>query len=124
MTNFSLATNRTWTTDGEKKEETEFHNVVVFGKQGETCAQYLRKGDTALVEGRIQTRSWENDGVTRYRTEIIADRVHFGPKGGGSRGDDVDDQPAAPAAKPVDEKPVSKGFEYPEDDINPEDIPF
>ena len=122
VTNFSLATNRTWVTDGEKKEETEFHNVVVFGRQAESCAQYLDKGDTALVEGRIQTRSWESDGVTRYRTEIIADRVQFGPKGGASRGDGFDDEPTAPAAKPFDEKP--KGIEYPDETIDPADIPF
>lgn len=122
ITNLSIATNRTWTQDGEKREEAEFHNVVVFGRQGETCAQFLHKGDTALVEGRIQTRSWESDGVTRYRTEIVADRVHFGPRGGeGDREERSDEAPAKPAEEA---KPIGGGFDYPEETIDPDDIPF
>ncbi len=80
VTSFSVASNRHWTKDGQRQEEVEFHDVVVFGRQGETCAAHLRKGDTALVEGRLKTRSWEADRVRRYRTEIIAERVVFGPK--------------------------------------------
>ncbi|MEK9176959.1 MAG: single-stranded DNA-binding protein, partial [Patescibacteria group bacterium] len=60
---FGVATNRVWRDqNGEKKEATEFHNIVVFGRQADTCAQYLKKGQQVLVEGRIQTRSWEKDG--------------------------------------------------------------
>lgn len=79
--NFSLATNRVYTDkDGNRKEEVEYHNVVLFGKQAENTAKYLTKGSQALVEGRIQTRSWEADGQKHYRTEIIGDRIQFGSK--------------------------------------------
>src|SRR3989344_3630638 len=78
---FSIATNRTYKkADGTKQEEVEFHNIVVFGRQAENCAQYLKKGSTAYVEGRIKTRSWEKDGVKHYKTEINADTVQFGPR--------------------------------------------
>ena len=78
---FSLATNRVWKDKaGAKQESSDFHNIIVFGKQAESCAQYLKKGASALVEGRIQTRSWESEGVKKYRTEIVAERVQFGPR--------------------------------------------
>lgn len=78
---FSLATNRVYTDrDGKKQEQADYHNIVVFGKQAENCAKYLSKGNGAYVEGRMQTRSWEKDGQKQYRTEVIADRVQFGPK--------------------------------------------
>jgi len=81
VTSFSLATNRVWKDkDGNKQESADYHNVVVFGRQAETSAQYLKKGSNALVEGRMQTRSWESEGVKKYRTEIVADRVQFGPR--------------------------------------------
>jgi single-strand DNA-binding protein len=84
----SVATNRVWKDrDGNKKEQADFHNVVVFGKQAETAGQYLKKGQSVLVEGRIQTRSWDDkDGQKKYRTEIVADRVQFGPKAGAGGG--------------------------------------
>src|SRR5665213_836036 len=74
---FSLATNRVFKkADGSKQEQTDFHNVVVFGRQADTCAQYLKKGSSAYVEGRIQTRSWDGkDGEKKYRTEVVAERV-------------------------------------------------
>ncbi|MEJ6011449.1 single-stranded DNA-binding protein [Novosphingobium aquae] len=79
----SLATNRSYNDrDGKRQEETEYHNVVVFGKTAENCAKYLTKASPAYVEGRIQTRSWDKDGVKQYRTEIVADIVQFGPKSG------------------------------------------
>lgn len=82
VTNMSVATNRTYNDkDGKKQEETEYHNVVVFGKTAENCAKYLTKGAGVLVEGRLQTRSWEKDGQKQYRTEVVAERVQFGPKG-------------------------------------------
>lgn len=85
VTAFSLATNRTYKDkDDAVQEEVQFHDVVAFGRQGETTAKYLKKGDSALVQGRLQTRSWENDGVKHFRTEIIADHVQFGEKSGGS----------------------------------------
>ena len=119
---FGLATNRYWRDQsGERKQDTQFHNIVVFGKQGENSAQYLKKGQIAYVEGRIQTRSWDgDDGQKRYRTEIVADTVQFGPKAGGGSSQAASSAPAAaaPAAPAVDT------IEYPDDDINPEDIPF
>lgn len=117
---FSLATNRVFNDrDGKRQELVDYHNIVVFGKQGENCAKYLSKGNGAYIEGRIQTRSWDKDGVKQYRTEIIADRVQFGPKGGSgsspapSNDNKSDTEGAAPALP-----------DYPEEDINPEDIPF
>jgi single-strand DNA-binding protein len=91
VVNFTLATSENWTDkSGEKVERTEWHRIVVWGKLGELCAQYLAKGRTAYVEGRIQTREWEDkDGNKRHTTEINAQTVTFlgGPKGdGGSSG--------------------------------------
>jgi len=123
VASFSLATNRVWKDkNGARQESTDFHNVVVFGRQAETTAQYLHKGDTAMVEGRMQTRSWDGpDGAKRYRTEIVADRVQFGPKGGQGGG-----RSAAPAGDtaPGKSQPKEDAIEYPEEEINPEDIPF
>ena len=87
VVNFSLATNRVFKDrDGKKQEQTDFHNVVVFGRQADTVNQYLKKGASVFIEGRMQTRSWEKDGKKNYRTEVIADRVQFGPKGSGGGG--------------------------------------
>lgn len=122
VTSFSVATNRVWKDQsGAKKEQTDYHNIVVFGRQAETAAQYLKKGSNVLVEGRMQTRSWDaTDGTKKYRTEIIADRVQFGNRPGGT---------SPVAGKSSDEMPAPKAeeletIEYPEDDINPDDIPF
>lgn len=116
----SLATNRVWKDkEGQKQESTEYHNIVVFGRQAETTAQYLKKGSSALVEGRLQTRSWESDGVKKYRTEIVADRVQFGSRGdGGSKAPADNDQDTSAAAKD------DGGIQYPDEEINPDDIPF
>lgn len=123
----SVATNRVWKDrEGNKKEQADFHNVVVFGKQAETAGQYLKKGQSVLVEGRIQTRSWDDkDGQKKYRTEIVADRVQFGPKsaGGGSGSYSGGGNSKAESA-PVDKSDSPSGIEYPVDEINPEDIPF
>lgn len=123
VTNFSVATNRVWKDrDGNKKESAEFHNIVVFSRQAEIASQYLKKGSSVLIEGRIQTRSWEGqDGQKKYRTEIIADRLQLGPRSTG--------QGEAPVAS-TQEEGGGKGeenietIEYPEEDIKPEDIPF
>ncbi len=74
---FSVATNFSWTdSSGQKQERAEFHNVVAWRKLAEICGQYLKKGGKVFIEGRIQTRDWEGeDGVKRYRTEIIADNM-------------------------------------------------
>ena len=85
--NFTIATNESWLDKqaNERKEKTTWHNIVVWGKSGENCAKYLSKGSKAYVEGRIQTREWEDQsGNKRYTTEIVANSVQFlGSKGGG-----------------------------------------
>ena len=118
---FSIATNRVYKKqDGSKAEQVEFHNIVVFGRQAETCGQYLKKGSSAYVEGRLQTRSWEGDKGKQYRTEIIAERVQFGPRSSGSgasassKSSDTEEQKA----------PKDDAIDYPTEDINPDDIPF
>lgn len=79
--NISVATNRVWRDkDNNKQEDVEFHNVVIFGKQAENTATYMSKGNSIMIEGRLQTRSWEKDEVKMYRTEIIADNIQFGNK--------------------------------------------
>jgi len=119
---FSLATNRVYKDrDGKRAEQTDYHNVVVFGRQAETSAQYLKKGASAYVEGRLQTRSWDAEGVKQYRTEIVADRVQFGPRTGGAGGGST--APANGTAKNAGGD-AGNAPEYPEEDINPEDIPF
>ncbi len=120
---FSIATNRRYKDrDGKYVDATDYHNVVVFGRQAETSAQYLKKGASAYVEGRLQTRSWEKDGEKQYRTEIIADRVQFGPRtGGGEGGGSYAPKSDAPAQSAPQ---GGSAPDYPEEDINPEDIPF
>ncbi len=128
VVNFSIATNRVYKDkDGNKQEQTDFHNIVVFGRQADTVNQYMKKGSSVLVEGRLQTRSWDKDGQKQYRTEVVADRVQFGPRGSGGGGgaaprgdnrkknDDFGDDQSSPGGA---------GIEYPKDEINPEDIPF
>lgn len=116
VASFSVATNRVWKKDGQRQENTDYHNVVVFGRQAELVSQYLKKGSGVFVEGRMQTRSWESEGQKKYRTEVIADRIQFGPRGGG--GGQMADSPAAK------EKDTGEAIEYPEEEINPDDIPF
>ncbi len=121
VASFSIATNRVWKDkNGVKQESVDYHNVVVFGRQAELVSQYLRKGSSALVEGRMQTRSWDAEGGKKYRTEIVADRIQFGPRRDGA---------AAPAAAPsisqdAEPAPPLDAIEYPEENINVEDIPF
>ncbi len=119
---FSIATNYTYKDkEGKRVEKSDFHNVVVFGRQAETSAQYLKKGASAYVEGRLQTQNWEKDGVKQYRTEIVADRVQFGPRTGGASTGEAS-QGGSVAGAPS--QAVGSTPEYPEEDINPEDIPF
>lgn len=87
VASFGLATNRFYTdAQGQKKQDTEFHNIVTFGKLADIASRYLNKGSLVLIEGRIKTRNWQNtQGVKQYRTEIIADAIQLGPRGmGGS----------------------------------------
>lgn len=90
VANFSLATNETWTgKDGQKNERTEWHNLVAWGKLGEICGEYLTKGKQIYIEGRLNTRSWEDkDGNKRYTTEIRAENMIMlgGPGAGAGAG--------------------------------------
>jgi single-strand DNA-binding protein len=130
VTSLSLATNRVWKDkNGAKQEASDFHNVVVFGRQAETSAQYLKKGQQVYIEGRIQTRSWDDktSGEKKYRTEIVAESVQFGQKPGGfGGGAGASSAPAAsaPAKGAANKKDAVDTIDYPSEDINPEDIPF
>lgn len=123
---FGLATNRNFKDkDGNRQEAVEFHNVVVFGRVAELTAQYLKKGSQAYVEGRLQTRSWEQNNEKKYRTEVVAETVQFGNRPGASAGTSNSSAPSAggksgnPGAVETGEK-----IEYPSEEINPDDIPF
>jgi single-strand DNA-binding protein len=120
VASFSVATNRVWKDkNGVKQENVDYHNIVVFGRQAEIVGQYMKKGSSILVEGRMQTRSWDDaSGVKKYRTEIIADRIQFGPRKEGASGY------SAPIPAEEDHKKAVETIEYPEEEINPEDIPF
>jgi single-strand DNA-binding protein len=79
VANFNIATSDEWTDkdSGERKKRTEWHRIVAWRRLGEICGEYLSKGKQVYVEGKLQTRSWEKDGVTRYTTEVIASDVQF-----------------------------------------------
>ena len=120
VANFSVATTETWNKkDGSGKEEkTEWHRIVAWGRTAELCAQYLAKGRTVYVEGRLQTREWEDrEGKKQRTTEIVAQTVQFlgGKPGAGAQGS-AGPSPSAPAAGGFDAAPS----EPPPDD----DIPF
>ncbi len=123
VASFGVATNRRVKKDEQWTDVPEFHNVVVFGRQAETSAQYLKKGSSALIEGRIQTRSWDSpEKGKQYRTEIVAESVTFGSRTSGGAG-------AAPSgarsdAETPQKAPKDDGIDYPTEDINPDDIPF
>jgi single-strand DNA-binding protein len=121
---FSIATNRVYKKqDGSRAEQTDFHNVVVFGRQAETVSQYLKKGSSAYIEGRIQTRSWDSpEKGKQYRTEVIAEIVQFGPRAGGNGAGAPRTQESETEAP--QRAPKEDAIEYPEEDINPDDIPF
>lgn len=123
VASFSIATNRIFKDrDGKKQEASEFHNIVAFSKLGELCAQYLKKGQQVLVDGRIQTRSWDKpDGTKAYRTEIIADNVQFGNKTGGTGSSSTGSSKGSDAPAPAS---GGDTIEYPSEEINPDDIPF
>lgn len=117
VTSFGMATNRVFKDKtGQKKEDVQFHNIVAFGKQAEIAKQYLFKGSSVLIEGRIQNRTWEaQDGTKKNRTEIICERLQLGPRRA-ERG-------AAPE-KEQNKPEALETIEYPEEETNPEDIPF
>ncbi len=115
VTTLSVATNRAWTDNaGVKQERSEFHNCVLWGKLAEIASQYVNKGRRVYVEGRIETRDWTGqDGVKRYRTEIVAENMIMldGPKGAGG----PNTGPSSSTSQPP---------EVVEEEIKVEDIPF
>lgn len=122
VASFSVATNRFWTdkNSGEKKKSAEYHNIVAWGRLAEIVEQYLKKGGLVYVEGRLQTRNWEDDqGNKKYRTEIVAEKIQLGPRPGDNNEENT-----------VNDKPKSKKKNAPEEDdslpedINVEEIPF
>jgi single-strand DNA-binding protein len=115
VTNFSLATNRSYKVGEEWKEETNFHNIVVWGNDAEYLSQKARKGTRVFVSGRLQTRKWEdNDGKTNYRTEVIATRVILL-----DRYERGESDTSSVSNKAKQSQPESN-----ENSINPDDLPF
>ena len=117
VTTFGLATNRVWkNTEGVEQRQAEFHNIVAWGRLAEICGQYLKKGSLVFIEGRIATRSWQDQqGQKRYKTEIIAQTMQMGPKSAGS---------AAPKTESPPEEIATVEYPPEEDEIKPEEIPF
>lgn len=118
VSNFSIATNRTWVDQsGQKQTKAEFHNIVAWGKLADICSQYLKKGSLVLIEGRIETRSWEApDGAKKYRTEIIAEGMQMGPRSSQSSQGDF--------KKNAENEDNASPQETGQEDIELKDIPF
>jgi len=126
VTNVSIATTESWKDkNGEKQEKTEWHRVAFFGKLAEIAGEYLKKGSQVYVEGRLQTRKWQDkDGQDKYTTEIIADRMQMLGSRQGMGGGDREREPGGeregaprPAGKPAAAKPAGSKFDDFEDDI-------
>lgn len=123
VANFGVATNRVWVNaNGQKQQEVEFHNVVVWGKMAELCNQYLSKGRLVFVEGRIRTRSWvDSNEQKRTSTEIISENISFGPRRMQDQGEEKLKMPPEETASDTEDLPV---LEEESDKIIPDDIPF
>ena len=125
VANFTLATNEKWTAkSGEREERTEWHRVIAWGRTAELCAEYLAKGRTVYVEGRLQTREWEDrEGQKRRTTEVVAQTVQFlggrGAAGAGGSGG----RSAPPEEAPPEEAPPESGASAPSPPPE-DDIPF
>lgn len=124
VASFSIATSYVWTDQmGQKQEKSEFHNIVAWGKLADICGQYLKKGSKIYLEGRLQTRDWAGqDGVKRYRTEIIAENMIMLDRAGAQTRTSGYDQPPMPNEEPVINVGSDQGFD--EDEIKVENIPF
>lgn len=122
--NMAMATSETWKdkATGEKKEATEWHRVVLFGKTAEIAGEYLQKGSEAYIEGKLQTRKWtDQGGVERYTTEIRAERLQLlGGRSGGDSGGGRSEQPARQAPR----QPQAQSQPAPDYDSFDDDIPF
>lgn len=154
VTTVRIATNRVWNnrSTGEKQEQVEFHTIVAWRNLAEIISKYLRKGQMAFFEGRLQTRSWQGqDGVKRYRTEIVAENMQLGPKAMGRPAPDIarpsgeqgqqgnvpsasmagdqlrhgdEDIPVIDENAPVSSDPIIADDEIEEKEIDLKDIPF
>jgi len=127
---FDIATNRVWLSpSGEKNQKVEYHRIVAWGKLADICGQYLARGRLVFVEGRIETRSWQDKdtGAKRYRTEIVAETMQMGPRSGerSSYGDKEGNPSPDASPKPAEPESIAT-VEYPGDegDIEVKDIPF
>jgi len=120
VVNFGLATNRIfYDKDRQKQQQAEFHNIVAFGKIAEIAQQYLKKGSMVLIEGRIQTRSWQDSsGNKRTRTEIITERLQLGPRTAGRA------IPTEEKKTPSEEIPIIEEGGEKDEEINVSDLPF
>ena len=125
VANFSLATSRSWTgQDGQRQEKTEWHSIVVWGKLAEICEKYLQKGKQVYIEGRIETRSWQDkEGQTKYKTEIICEQMTMlgragtgGERNGGEGGGGYDQPRGGGSGAPRDESYEPAGA-APDDDL-------
>lgn len=129
---FGVATNSFFTDkSGQKQKKAEFHNVVVWGRQAEIASQFLKKGGLVFIEGRLQTRTWQDQqGQTRRSTEIIGERIQLGPRGissaGGTSGgfDKSEEYAESGGDESVGGKENLPEINLDENDIKPEDIPF
>lgn len=138
VSNFSVATNRNWTDaqTHERHEKTEFHNIVAWRRLAEIAHQYLTKGSLVMVEGRIETRSWnDQSGNKRYRTEIVAENMQLGPRPsytaspseamtGKNASHEVDEIPTIESDEPIAQSGSSETENSEEGEINVKDIPF
>ena len=118
VTTFGIATNRFYTDQQKQRQQkVEFHNIVAWGRLGEICAQYLKRGQLAFIEGRIETRTWDApDGTKKFRTEIIAENMQMGPKTGGA--------PSAGGYASPSRSSAEEDIPIVEDEIEVKDIPF
>lgn len=129
VVNFGIATNRFYTDQaGVKKQDTEFHNIVAFGKLADTIAKYVTKGSLILIEGRIKTRNWMNTAnVKQYKTEIIAENLQLGPRptgtGGGGQYQKATPQSNQSAAPKADEIPIIEENASPGNFVSQEEPP-
>ena len=124
VANVSLATRETWKdkSTGEQQEKTEWHRVVFFNRLAEIVEQYVKKGTKLYVEGRLQTRSWEQDGVKRYSTEVVANEMQMlDSRGGVSQDFGGSQMAAAPAAQPSQQQAAAPPQNF---DNFDDDIPF
>jgi len=132
VTNLSLATSEQWTDKqtGQKVEKTEWHRIVLFGKVAEIAGEYLRKGSRVYIEGKLQTRDWEKDGIKRYTTEIIVDMhgtlqlLDGKPAEQGARGPQQPDSAQRSKSKPAANKPAQPAPQASDDDGFDPEIPF